>query len=209
MQESYGDALALAERLTLEAGALLRTEFHRPGGPEGEGGYAAVDARAEAIIRQGLRAAFPRWGYRGEETRPHEPPRDAAGHVWLVDPNDGTASFTRGQRGSAVSIGLLRDGQPVLGVVYAPCAPDSSGDLFTWAEGCGPLCRNGVAVDPRDWPGQIDAETVLLLSVGAERRPLDNLRVMAPARFRALPSIAYRLALAAAGEGIGVSLHTP
>ena len=210
MSTRYGAALALAEQLAREAGALLRAEFHRPGGPEGRRGFAAVDLRAERLIRHGLRSAYPTWGYRGEETRPHEPAQDAEGHVWLVDPNDGTAAFVRGQRGSAVSIGLLRAGVPVLGVVYAPCAPDSAGDLVAWAEGCGPLRRNGEPVAPPSWPADLTVNATVLVSDGAERRPLDNLRILAPARFRALPSIAYRLALAAAGEGAAAaSLHTP
>jgi len=210
MPPSYAPALSLAIEVAQEAGAMLRAEFHRPGGPQGERGHAPIDEVVERHVRQRLYAAQPGWGYRGEETRPHERPRDAERHVWLVDPNDGTAAFIRGQRGSAVSIGLLRAGEPVLGVVYAPSAPDDAGDLIAWAEGCGPLRRNGVPIDPPTASGGLDAHTVALLSDGAERRPRDNLLALRPARYRGLPSIAYRLALAAAGEGdVAVSLHTP
>jgi fructose-1,6-bisphosphatase/inositol monophosphatase family enzyme len=62
-------------------------------------------------------------------------PSDADKHLWLVDPQDGTSAASKGFRGAAVSIALLRDGQLVLGVVYACTAPDSTGDLFFWAEG--------------------------------------------------------------------------
>ena len=40
------------------------------------------------------------------------------------------------------------DGRPVLGVVFAFAYPDDRGDLFAWAEGAGPLRRNGVPVRP-------------------------------------------------------------
>ncbi|MGH9629375.1 MAG: inositol monophosphatase family protein, partial [Bryobacteraceae bacterium] len=73
-------------------------------------------------------------------------PGDSREHLWLVDPNDGTAAFEKGFRGAAVSIALLRDGRPVLGVVYAYSEPDHGGDLFTWAEGSGTLKRNGQSV---------------------------------------------------------------
>jgi fructose-1,6-bisphosphatase/inositol monophosphatase family enzyme/ADP-ribosylglycohydrolase len=210
MPEDYARALDLAVRLVEEGGALIRRELHRSGGPRGARAHAPVDEAVERRLRQGLTTAFPDWGYRGEETRPHLRARDRGEHIWLVDPNDGTADFLRGERGSAISIGLLRRGEPVLGVVYAPCAPDDAGDLFAWAEGCGPPRRNGVALDSPDWPRGLDEGTVALLSSGAERRAVDNLRVLAPGRFRALPSIAYRLALAAAGDGaVAVSLHTP
>src|SRR3989304_4364715 len=54
-----------------------------------------------------------------------------------------------GRGGSAVSIGLLAGGTPRLGVVFAFAHPDDAGDLFAWAEGCGPLRRNDRAVETR------------------------------------------------------------
>ena len=197
MPPSYERALRTAVDAAERAGELLRLEFHRPGGPRGSGGHAPVDDEAEALIRGLLRAAFPEWAYLGEETGSDGPAE--APHRWLVDPNDGTVSFVKHRRGTAVSIGLVRDGTPVLGVVYAPVAPDDSGDLIAWAEGL-PLTRNGrpLARTLPDTPGPYD---VVLLSQGADRNAAANARCLAPARFRALPSIAYRLALVAAGEG--------
>ena len=72
--------------------------------------------------------------------------------IWLVDPNDGTRDYLVGRRGSAVSIGLVRDGRPVLGVVFAFAYPDDAGDLFAWAEGTGPLRRNGRPLDVQPRP---------------------------------------------------------
>lgn len=40
--------------------------------------------------------------------------------VWYVDPLDGTTNFAHGHPFCAVSIGLVVDGAPVLGVVHAP-----------------------------------------------------------------------------------------
>ena len=39
---------------------------------------------------------------------------------WLVDPLDGTRSFVRGEAEFTVNIGLIHEGKPVLGVIYAP-----------------------------------------------------------------------------------------
>src|SRR5438552_3041835 len=118
--DRYAEALRVATEAALAAGQRLRAEFHRPGGPRGAGEHADVDEEVERDeIRPRLTTGFPGWGYRGEETRPHRAPQDDAGHVWLVDPNDGTRAFLRGHRGTAVSTGLLRDGLPVLGVLYA------------------------------------------------------------------------------------------
>jgi myo-inositol-1(or 4)-monophosphatase len=43
-----------------------------------------------------------------------------AGTMWAVDPLDGTTNFTRGFPAVGVSVGLLVDGQPAIGVVLAP-----------------------------------------------------------------------------------------
>jgi ADP-ribosylglycohydrolase/fructose-1,6-bisphosphatase/inositol monophosphatase family enzyme len=209
VETNYQRALEVAVQAAQAAGEILRADFHRAGGPRGEHGKAPADTEAEHAIRSMLTGAFPHWRYRGEETGESVP--DAAEpHLWLVDPSDGTTSFLRGFRGPAVSIGLLRGGEPVLGVVFAFAAPDDRGDLFAWAEGCGPLRRNGKPVDRAAWAEQLDRFTVVLISRGADRRPRANAETVAPARFLAVPSIAYRLALAAAGDAaVAASLNSP
>lgn len=209
MMEDYTDAMGVAVQAALDAGELLRDEFHRPGGPLGRGGECEADLWAERLIREKLVAAFPDWSYRGEETGWR---RGAEGdrHQWLVDPNDGTAAFIKGMRGSAVSIALLQGDSPVLGVVYAFVAPDDRGDLFTWAEGAGPLRRQGLPLEAPTWPARLRPHDVVLVSQDADRNPEANLSCVAPARYLAVPSIAYRLALVAAGEGMAaVSLNDP
>src|SRR5512137_437813 len=133
----YERELEVAIEAAQAAGALLREELHRPEGPRGHGAKAPADAEAEDLIRALLTAAFPDHGIHAEErTRENRPARDAELHTWLVDPNDGTSGFIKGWRGAAVSIALVRDGELVLGVVYAYAAPDDNGDLLAWAEGC-------------------------------------------------------------------------
>jgi ADP-ribosylglycohydrolase/fructose-1,6-bisphosphatase/inositol monophosphatase family enzyme len=203
-------ALAVATQAALDAGALIRTEFHRPDGPRAEGRHhAEVDNEAEALIRDQLLTAFPDWEYLGEESG--HGGKQGAEFGWLVDPNDGTSAFIEGWRGSAVSIALIHlpRGVPVLGVVYAPVAPDDDGDLFTWAEGV-PLRRNGQPVQRDALPVKLGPDNIVLLNHRAGRRAQDNARQLAPARFMAVPSIAYRLALVAAGDAdAGVSLSGP
>lgn len=197
------EALAAARA----AGEILRADFHRPGGPRGQVDKAEADLEAERLIRARLTAAFPRWGYLGEETGrqdgiPGEP-------RWLVDPNDGTRDYLQGRRGSTVSIGLIEDRRPVLGVVFAFAYPDDGGDLFAWAEGVGPLTRNGRPVAP-SLPPTLGPLEVVLVSSRGDLDPQGNLACAAPARYRSVPSIAHRLALVAAGEAAAAtSLFAP
>ncbi len=208
MAHNYERALAVAIEAAIEAGAILREEFHHPGGPSGPKGHCPADNGAERLIRERLLAAFPGWGYLGEETGSRQA-AEGETHIWLVDPNDGTRSFQKGMRGSAVSVALLRQGEPVLGVVYAFAAPDDRGDLFTWAQGC-PFTRQGLPPEAGPWSGLPDAQKIVLVSQSADRNAGANLRCVAPMRYRAVPSIAYRLALVAAGEGVAaVSLNNP
>ena len=44
-------ALSLAVDAARQAGALLRADFHRPGGPRGGGDKAEADTEAEREIR--------------------------------------------------------------------------------------------------------------------------------------------------------------
>ena len=179
----------------------------RPGGPRGEIGHCPADDEAEWAIREHLFAAFPDWGFLGEETGAHFP-QAGPEFVWVVDPNDGTTTMQRGYRGHAISIGLVHEGRPVLGVVCAVDAPDDAGDLWAWAEGCGPLTRNGMPIAPIEWPSALQPEHIVALSQGAHRNPVGHGACVTPARFIGLPSIAYRLAVVASGDVVAtVSLN--
>jgi ADP-ribosylglycohydrolase/fructose-1,6-bisphosphatase/inositol monophosphatase family enzyme len=202
---SYERELRNAVDAALEAGELLRREFHRWGGPRGHSSHADADEEAEWIIRKHLMKAFPSYRYRGEETGSQHSEDD---HVWLVDPNDGTSAFLRGGRGSAVSIALLHSGIPVVGVVYSFVAPDDHGDLIYWAEGF-ELSRNGKPIRPV-WDVSDRKHSVILVSLHRENMIGEVLDCIQPYRYIAVPSIAYRLALAAAGDGAAaVSWHNP
>lgn len=204
---SWEAALSAAIDAARAAGALLLADFHRPGGPRGGGDKAVADHEAEEEIRRRLTGAFPGWGYRGEETG--DAPGVPGEPTWLVDPNDGTRDYLVGRRGSAVSIGVAASGRPVLGVVFAFGYPDDGGDLFAWAEGCGPLTRNGAPVPPVPF-GPLTSSGIVLVSSKGDRDPKGNLENARPARYRSLPSIAHRLAVVAAGEAaVATSLFSP
>jgi ADP-ribosylglycohydrolase/fructose-1,6-bisphosphatase/inositol monophosphatase family enzyme len=212
----YRAALHAAVDAAHQAGDLLRAEFNRPDGPRGASGTCPADNEAELLIRRLLEAFDPTFGIIAEEfPQLNRRPADAASHVWLVDPNDGTSRMQQGYRGAAVSIGLVRNGTPVLGVVYAYAARAGRGDLITWAEGLD-LERNGRPVRRPPWaavrPRQpaspdssVSSSDTVLISPAADRAPAGNARTCAPARFRTIASPAYRLALVAIGEGVAAS----
>lgn len=232
----WAEELELAVTCATAAGKRYRAEFCRPHGPRGTRGAAVIDDEVEVDMRQQLTSAFPSYGYLGEETgaaaaaedqdaAPDQ--QDAAPPVWIVDPNDGTSAFQAGYRGASVSIALVHNGRPVLGVVYAYNAPNDYGDLIAWAEGA-PLRRwaperpdSAVFQERRSLdqlsrpaPGETDRRAgdyrPILVSHKADSRPAANAGLGGQRRFRAVVGIAYRLALTAVGEGAAaVTLTAP
>jgi len=76
-----------------------------------------ADKEIERFIRAQLSADFPMDGFLGEESGSADL---NARCVWIIDPIDGTACFLNGLHNWCVSIGLLIDGEPHLGVVADP-----------------------------------------------------------------------------------------
>lgn len=186
------------------AGALLAEECERPGGRRGSGDKAEIDVEIEVLLRTELLALID-CDWWGEET----------GHVlsgnpfcWVVDPNDGTSDFLKGLKGSAISVGLLHDNRPVLGVVHAPITPNGSPDCISWAQGMDHLIRNGSPVYVDLSKQELTDTSLVMVSAAAGNKPQTNRELCAPAGFYPMPSIAYRLAKVAAGDGVcGLSLY--
>jgi len=187
-------------------GKRLRAEFYAPQGPRGRRGSCPADTEIEERLQVALQALIPAQ-FCGEECGVK--PGTQAGWVWLVDPHDGTFEFTAGRRGSAVSVALVRDGVPVLGVVHAPDAPDRGPDTIAWAEGAGAILRNGRAIYPDLSAEQPAPGKLVWATASSAWRPEMWSRAVLPARYVAMPSIAYRLARVAAGDGVAtVSTHS-
>jgi ADP-ribosyl-[dinitrogen reductase] hydrolase len=192
--------------LVKQAGTWLAAEFARPDGPRfSDTDTSPIDTEIELFLRERLTALLP-GRFVGEEEGVLA--AEANGYCWVVDPHDGTRAFLEGRRGSAISVALLRRGMPVLGVVYAPTSPDRGPDLIAWAEG-GDISRNGVTVDVDLSRRGLTAGDVVFLNHGAGQRPVWSSLACAPARFIPLPSIAYRLARVAVGDGIATVTLRP
>ena len=207
---AFEEELRFACELAERAAAMIRAEFFREGGPRRSSvDKAPIDIEIERELRRAIKERFPRHGIHAEELPDENVDGDAElGRCFVIDPNDGTRAFLRGLRGSTISIGMLEHGRPVLGVVSAPTIP--GGDFFCWAEGTEPL-RNGEVMAPLDTTRRwLNTTDLVLLSPAANRYAHQNAAAVTPARFSGVPSLAYRLALAAAGEAVAAhSLFGP
>jgi 3'(2'),5'-bisphosphate nucleotidase len=79
-----------------------------------------ADRRAEAIILQRLAAAFPDIPVLAEEEAAAGRIPELGTRFFCVDPLDGTRGFIQRNGEFTVNIGLIEDGAPVAGVIYAP-----------------------------------------------------------------------------------------
>lgn len=79
-----------------------------------------ADKTSSKIIVEGLAKAFPDDAILSEEELDDTERRLRKSRVWIIDPLDGTKGFTEKQGDFAVQIGLVEDGEPILGVVLQP-----------------------------------------------------------------------------------------
>ncbi len=92
-----------------------------------------ADTASEAAVQAVLHDAAPELAFFGEETG-----GERADVGWFVDPLDGTANFVHGFPMVGVSVALVADGVPVVGVVHAPI----SGDVYAARQGGGAFCND-------------------------------------------------------------------
>lgn len=96
------------------------------------------DTQVQEILRQRLLELLPEASFLGEEG---EKSFDRKGYCFICDPIDGTTNFVKNLKHSGVSIALLKDGIPLIGVIYNPYL-----DELFWAEkGKGAFC-NGESI---------------------------------------------------------------
>lgn len=99
-----------------------------------------ADLAVDAFLKRELGALLPSAGWLSEETVDH-PERLERGLCWLVDPVDGTRDFVRGRPGWSVSVALVSEGRPLIGMLSAP----ARNEYWSAVAGQGAM-RNGIAL---------------------------------------------------------------
>lgn len=178
---------AVAE-IVRQAGAIAAarcdTDYRRwekaPGHPVCE-----IDLEVDAYLRDRLTRLDPEAGWLSEETLDSSD-RIERKRLWVVDPIDGTRDYLRRRPGWCVSVALVEDRTPLIGILDAP----GRGEHWSAERGVG-AWRNGERL-------RVSGRKVL---AGA-RVPTDQLPEV-DSDLVAVPkpnSIALRIALVAAGE---------
>ncbi len=94
-----------------------------------------TDARCQQIIVDRIKETYPDHGFIAEEGEKaklfKQPPRGAEAIWWVIDPLDGTNNFAHQMLLFTISIAVMYEGEPIVGVIFEP-ATDS---MFTAVKG--------------------------------------------------------------------------
>jgi myo-inositol-1(or 4)-monophosphatase len=180
-----GLAVAVEILKGFRPGAVAATAKAGGRGPVTEADRAVDEALARILPREGE-------GWLSEESQ-DDPTRLSRRRVWAVDPLDGTKEFVEGIPEWCVSVGLVEDGRAVAGGVANP----ATGELVLGALGHG-VTYNG---SPARMSGRREVEGAVVLASRSEvsRGDWDRYRG-APFAVKAMGSVAYKMALVAAGR---------
>ena len=185
--------LALISDAAKAAGELAMRHFRQDPKvwwKEGNSPVSEADYAVDDLLKKILLEARPGYGWLSEEMQ-HAELRDVGSdRFFVVDPIDGTRAFLRGEDTWCVSVAVVENGRPVAGVIAA------LGEHFEVSA---------------DTPTRLNSVVCAVSSPG----PADALRLAVPESMRkrlheaggdtvllekAVPSLAYRLALVAAGR---------
>lgn len=187
--EELEDIYKFAIQLGRDAGKLLNTAlYERRTDPlsidEPEEKLNAVDIvtktdnEVEAFIHQSISMRYPSHDFVGEESYSKGSSKDylvTNAPTWIVDPLDGTVNFTHAFPMFCVSIALVVNQKPVIGVIFAPML----NQLFSACRGRGawlnettrlPLLGKSIGPIPKNAPGKC----IFSCEWGKDRRDIPN-----------------------------------
>jgi len=209
MPISHENDLAFAVALARRAGELLTASYEQVMKVDRKSKrdvVTNVDYASEALVIKAIRERYPSDAILAEESGRHEradqaaePASRLAGgrwsrRTWVIDPLDGTVNYANGIPFFCVSIGLVEEGVPVVGVVLDPLR----GDCFAATAG-GPATLNGEPVRASE-KTELGDFVVSLAIIGRggitrERRVAHEIRIG-----RRMGSAALALAYVASGR---------
>jgi myo-inositol-1(or 4)-monophosphatase len=151
-----------------------------------------ADHAADSCLKKMLMEARPEYGWLSEETV-DSPDRLSKERVWVVDPLDGTKEFIEGVPNFVVSVALVENGFPIVGVLFNPVTKE----IFTAASDEG-AHLNGETIHCVTKEDVCDM--VILNSRSETRRGLWAPYGDTFGELRAIGSVAYKLGITAAGK---------
>jgi myo-inositol-1(or 4)-monophosphatase len=159
---AFGPELELAIDLAHQAGRIQMERYERLEAITAKGPrdvVTEVDHLCEDLVRLAVRDRYPEDSFYAEEIGAVAHTGASSGRVWIVDPLDGTINYANGIPFFCISIALVADGRPVVGVVYDPTRDETFAGAID-----GPSLRNGQPIEVGQ--KELLADLVVTLAVG-------------------------------------------
>ena len=201
MSSRWSAELAFAADLARRAGAVLLESYERIERIDYKSKrdvVTNVDYASERLVIEAIKDRYPDDAILAEESGEHAGVlRDDGSHngrTWVIDPLDGTVNYANGIPYYCVSIGLVVEDRPSVGVVFDP----ARGDCYSAADD-GPATLNGEPVTASDKEALSDYVVSLAVigrgGLARERRIAPLIRI-----HRRMGSAALSLAYVANGR---------
>ena len=187
--------LKLASKAAVAAGKVIlkyyksdyeikEKSYHNP--------VTTADHASDEVLKSILLDERPKYGWLSEETVDSFE-RLSKEYVWVVDPIDGTKEFIEGIPNFVVSIGLVKNNNPILGVLFNPVTEE----IFTGLKDSGAylngkriICSKALNI----------SNMVILNSRSESKKGLWDPYKDTFGSLHGVGSVAYKLGLTAAGR---------
>ena len=151
-----------------------------------------VDIKINQFLKKKLLKKDSEYGWLSEET-PDSNDRLRKRKIWVVDPIDGTRAYLKNKPEYSISVALLLDNEPVIGVVSNP----QTGEFFHALSGKG--AKEGKKTIKVSNLRQLEKSKIYISN--QEIAKLQHIMKPSQPHIQPISSIAYKLSLVAMGSG--------
>jgi myo-inositol-1(or 4)-monophosphatase len=190
--------LNIIKNLVREASLIAMRHFGRTETRQKKDHSPVTDADIEVgdFLTRRLKLNFPDYGVINEESINDPEIVSKYEYVWILDPIDGTSGFSSKLPVWGIVVGLMRKGEPVMGVIYLPVMDE----LYYTDEGCPSMFESSRWGTQKIWVSEsteaFDRNSLMLTVSYAHRR----LNIDFPGKVRALGSTAAHICYVARGD---------
>lgn len=158
---------------------------------EGNSPVSEADFAVDRFLKEKLLKSRPNYGWISEETK-DDREQNIYERYFVVDPIDGTRGFLSGNTYWCISIAIIENGRPIVGVVQCP----AQREIYA-AVTCGGATLNGVEIPLL--PSQINRKYKVSIDKSLAQKLPDDFRNQV-SFYPYIPSLAYRIVLISQDE---------
>ncbi|MET3560421.1 myo-inositol-1(or 4)-monophosphatase [Bartonella japonica] len=158
---------------------------------EGNSPVSEADFAVDRFLKERLMRARPNYGWISEETK-DDREQGIYERYFVVDPIDGTRGFLSGSTYWCISVAIIENGRPIVGVVQCPAQREIYAAVTN-----GGATLNGIKMPLL--PSQINRKYKVSIDKSLAQKLPDDFRNQVNF-YPYIPSLAYRIVLVSQGE---------